>query len=388
MSRKNPGRLLPSLATLPLTFFLLGCGSESTKSPLDAAPHDGRANDDGAAEVGPTDGGPGPSPFSVFNEVAHGETLNAITGWDSNHFVAVGDSRVTYVFTAGKLHRLGGDVPGSDYQAIWGSSPTDVFAAGAVAAGGGFVAHYDGSAWTTVFDSPTRLHGIWGTFAGPREAVIAVGEEGICYGYFTGSSWQKIEALTVNPDAPDAAKSSSSPILSAITGRNFNDFTITSNGAQFFHYEPDAGGLVFYRPVLDPNANFTAAWQDPDASGTSVYIGSNFYGLYYFTAPDTPTDASVFADGSGGYVFGKVTTDPGAKGAQGLAIRGIWGTAAKIVAVGDQAQILALDISSGHVGVVAGPPGLKGTFGGVRGSSLSDVWIVGPGEALLHGSLQ
>jgi hypothetical protein len=376
------------VAALAATLVVLGCRSESTPSnPQDAASNDGHAKDGGPGDVGQSEGGPGQSPFSIFHSAPHGETLHAITGWDSNHFMAVGDSQVTYVFTEGKLSRTGGDVAGSDFQAVWGSSPTDVFAAGALAAGGGFVAHYDGSAWKTVFKSPTRLYGIWGTLA-EEEGILAVGEKGILYGSVAGGSWQMEATLPVNPDAPDAAMSSNSPILSAISGRNASDFTITSNGAEFFHYEPDAGGLVYYQPELDPNTNFTAVWQDPDASGTSAYVGSNFYGLYYFTSPDTPTDASVIADGSGGYVFGQITADPKANGAKGLALHGIWGTAEKVVAVGDDAYILAVDLSSGHTGVVSAPAGAKGTFGGIWGSSLADIWIVGPDETILHGSLQ
>jgi hypothetical protein len=369
-----------------LTRVLVGCQGASTTAYAHDAATDGRGTNDAPADSGSTEGGPASSPFSVFHQVKGGETLNAITGWDSNHFIAVGNNEVTYVFTSGKLTRLGGNVAGSDFEAVWGSSPTDVFAAGTTATGGGLVAHYDGSAWTTVFTSPTRLYGIWGTtMETPTEAVIAVGEQGSFYGYYVGSSWQSLGTLPVNPDAPDAAMSSNSPILSAITGRNFNDFLITSNGAQFFHFEPDAGGLAFYRPGLDPNTNFTAAWQDPDASATSVYVGSNFYGLYYFS-PAIP-DASVSADGSSGYTFGQVTTDPKAKGAEGLSIRGIWGATAKIVGVGDDARILVVDTLSGHAGVVAPPEGITGTLGGVWGSSLSDIWIVGPNEALLHGAL-
>ncbi len=386
----DPGRLpLIAWAAAPVALVFLGCSGETETHPQDAALQDGRPHGDAPGDVGPGDSGPGDvgpgSPFSVFHRVPGGETLNAIAGWDANHFVAVGTSQVSYIFAGGKLTRLGGDVGGSDYQSVWGSSPTDVYAAGAVASGGGFVAHYDGRAWSSVFKSPTRLRGIWGTSAGGREVVMAVGEEGICYGYFPGSSWQMIQTVPVNPAAPPAAMSSRSPVLSAITGRNFNDFAITSDGAQFFHYEPDAGGLAFYRPVIDPNTNFTTAWQVPDASSTSVYIGSNFYGLYLFASQDT--DASVGADAGVGYALGEVSSDPKAPGAEGLSIHGIWGTSEKILAVGDQAQIMALDISSGHIGVIAAPEGVVGTFGGVWGSSLVDIWIVGPDETLLHGSL-
>ncbi len=380
--------LLGTLIASAWALAWLGCG-EST-SAQDAGSHDAHGDDAQAADAprdaGPGEGGPGQSPFTVFHQVAHGETLNAITGWDVDHFIAVGSSEVSYVYTAGTLTRLGGDVPGSDFKAVWGSSPTDVFAAGAVGAGGGFVSHFDGHAWKTVFKAPTRLYGIWGTVGG-AEGVLAVGEQGVTYGYVSGGSWQNFGSLPVNPGAPDAAMSISSPILSAITGRNVNDFTITSNGAEFFHYEPEAGGLAYYRPVVDPNTNFTAAWQDPDAAFTSVFMGANFYGLYYFAATDTPTDASVFADGSGGRVFAQISADTKVKGAAGLAIHGVWGTSTRIVAVGDDARILVLNQSSGHTGVVAGPPAAPGTYGGVWGSSLSDVWIVGPDETILRGAL-
>jgi hypothetical protein len=344
---------------------------------------------DGAAETAnPRDTGPvdANSPFSVVMGTPHGETLNSIFGWDAEHFIAVGTSQVSYVYSGGLFTRLGGSSSGNDLNAVWGASPTDVYAVGTSAGGGGFVQHYDGSGWVTVFEAPTGLYGIWG--AASDQLVIAVGEGGVLYGYYPSSTWQMIATVPFNPDAPDAAMTKNSPLLTAITGRNIGDFTVTSNGDRFFHWEPEAGGLAYYDPMLPPTTNFTAAWQVPGALETSVYIGSNYYGLYWFTAPDIATDASILGNGNAGYHFTQLYLDSKTPGAEGLTINGIWANPTKAVAVGGNGLILVYDIATDTTTVVPGPSDTKQSLGGVWGSSPTDVWIVGWSELILHGSVE
>jgi hypothetical protein len=73
--------------------------------------------------------------------------------------------------------------------AIWGSGPGDVFAAGYDYAGNegkGFLAHYDGEAWTEMAEAAgSRLTSLWGT--GPSD-VYAVGYDGVIL-HYDGDSW-------------------------------------------------------------------------------------------------------------------------------------------------------------------------------------------------------
>lgn len=74
-----------------------------------------------------------------------------------------------------------------DLFALWGSSGTNVFAAG----DRGTVLHYDGSSWTPL-DSGTEknLRGIWGSSAAN---VFAVGFDGTILRY-DGSSWSDLDS--------------------------------------------------------------------------------------------------------------------------------------------------------------------------------------------------
>jgi hypothetical protein len=341
----------------------------------DASAGDARLRDVSAGDAG--------SPFQVVNGVATGETLTAIVGWDADHFVAVGTSQVAYVYTSGNLQRAGGTAGGYDYNAVWGTGPDDVFAVGSVTGSdggdvGGFVGHFDGTAWNVVFSSPTGLYGVWGT---PEDKVIVVGDNGLMYGWFPGSSWVQIQQLP-NPDDSGAPP----PTLTSISGRSLSDFTITTSNPLFFHFEPDAGGMAYYEPETSPLTSFTFAWQLPNAPETSVYLGSNFLGLYWFTAPDVPTDASILPPGNG-YELAMILLDEQAPGAQTMAIRGIWGTPGKVVAVGDMGRIYTYDLATTTPARVPGPSNTQQSFNGVWGSALDDVWIVGENELILHGAL-
>ncbi|HEY1814393.1 MAG TPA: hypothetical protein VGG74_18705 [Kofleriaceae bacterium] len=82
----------------------------------------------------------------------------------------------------------------ASWSAIWGSSPTDVFAAGS----GGVIRHYDGTGWSDPMDTQTSvdLDGLWGNGS---DDVFAVGDNGTLLHYHA-QLWSSIEppgALTM-----------------------------------------------------------------------------------------------------------------------------------------------------------------------------------------------
>lgn len=324
---------------------------------------------DAAAEAGPVvDGG---SPFTVRHAVPSGETLHGIWGAGPDFFVAVGSSSLTFVSDGGALTRLGGTQPGRDYLAVWGFSRTDIFAVGETAAHGGFIDHFDGTGWTSVYDAPTPLLGVWGTRAGGG-TVIAVGSEGQRFGRKAGGAWRSFDKLPKGPADPDEP---GTPRLWGISGRSLDDFSIAAD-SRFYHYEPDAGGLAFYEPTTQTNTLFRSVWQAPGDS-TSVYLGTNFYGLLWFSAEGSPTQ---------GYPGTVLFRDEQTPGAEKSFIQGVWGTEQKVVAVGDHGRIYVYDTGLSTPSAVPSPT--DEPLAAVWGSSIDDVWIVGRREIILHGSVR
>jgi hypothetical protein len=353
---------------LGLGVLLVGCrqlfGIDDTRAVL---PEDQDGGDSGA-DTGAADGG---SPFSVRHGVPSGETLHAVWGDGPDFVVAVGTSSVALVYENGALTRLGGTQKGRNYLDVWGFSKTDIFAVGETARGGGFVDHFNGTGWTSVFEASTPLLGVWGTRQGAG-AVMVVGAEGGRFGWSPGQAWKTFEKLAKAPGDPEG---SGTPHLWSISGRSLDDFSIAAD-SRFYHYEPNPGGLAFYEPLTQTNTLFRSVWQAPGDS-TSVYLGTNFYGLLWFSAAGSPTE------GYPGSVLYRDEQTPGAE--QGF-IQGVWGTAAKIVAVGDHGRIYVYDTGVATAFPVSSPT--DESLAGVWGSSIDDVWIVGRREIVLHGSLR
>jgi hypothetical protein len=326
------------------------------------------ASDDGGAEAES-----GASTFEIMNVTPAGAALNGITGFDAEHWIAVGNDGVSYVYTAGDLKRLGGSTPGRNYFGVWGSSPSDVFAVGTTG-NTGFIDHFDGSAWTQVFDSPTSLYSVWGAGGG---VVLAVGEQGLMYGIKPKDVWKKVQTISPNPDL-DA---SVGPTLWGISGRNFNDFCIAGDVDYFLHTEQQQ--FVYYEPVSE-HARFHTVFQVP-GNATNVIFGTNHWGVYWFTAPNAAhTDASIIPAGSG-FSLTKLYRDEATPGHADKYIQGLWATTSKVVAVGDDARVLVTDLGLDETTTLPMPT--DAALGGVWGSSTSDVWIVGDRELVLHGSL-
>ena len=359
------------MCVLAPALMLAGCRqllAIDEERPLLSEELDGGGVEAEAATDATAEGG---SPFSVFNAVPSGEALVAIWGAGPDSFVAVGTSSVAYVYDNGTLTRLGGTQQGRDYLAVWGFSKTDVFAVGQTASGG-FVDHFDGKGWTAVFDTPSALLGVWGSSQGAG-AVLAVGTQGNIYGFTPGQAWKTFDKL---PKAPGDPSVPGAPRLWGISGRNLDDFSIAAD-SRFYHYEPDAGGFAFYEPTAQTNTLFRSVWQQAGGAGTNVYFGTNFFGLLYFSGRGSETS---------GYPGTVLFRDEATPGAEESFIQGVWGTSEKVIAVGDRGRIYVYDTGLSTPSPIPSPT--DEPLGGVWGSSIDDVWIVGRRELILHGSIR
>ncbi len=330
---------------------------------------------DGGADGG-ADGGTGgapASPFTIVHSVPEGESLLAIWGTGPDFFVAVGTSKVSFFSRNGALTRLGGAEQGRDYLAVWGFSDQDIYAVGQTSMGGGFIDHFDGTGWTDAFEAPVPLLGVWGTTYDGTKAVIAVGAAGSAYGSNTNQiAWTSLFHLPPGPNDPSGVDE---PRLWGISGRSIDDFAIAGD-SRVYHYEADAGQLAHYEPTMQTGTLFRSIWQSPDPE-TSIYLGTNFFGLSWFSAKGNEQT---------GYPLAVLSRDESAPNAANSYIEGVWGTDQRIVGVGDLGRIYAYDTGLTTVAQLVSPTDEPLT--GVWGSSVDDVWIVGRRELILHGSVR
>ncbi len=332
----------------------------------------GEAGDD---EAGLDAGDGGPSPFTVVNVLPVGETFWAVYAADANNVYVVGSSGAHDDFYEGTWHRNDG-ISGRDYYAIWGVSPTEAYCVGTIADGRGIIQRYDGSNWKDEYISDSGLYGVWGI----GNLVYAVGAKGMIYGKQKGTtSWaaRLSMGLPANPKVPTDPNS---PILYGISGNNGNDFAMAAGQDRVFHYE-GSGNFINLDPAIDRTISFRSVW-GPPASQTNVFFGTNYLGVAWLSAPRAAPglDATIQND-----TVIKIHQEQGIKGAKDLYVNGIWGAGSSVVFAGDLGRIFQFDIATDTFTTVPSPSNLS--LNGVSGTSLSDLWIVGANELVMHGSL-
>jgi hypothetical protein len=338
---------------------LIGC--------VDLKPPALEAPDAGTDGGGSLDGGA--SALRILHAVPDGETLFGVWASSPSFAIAVGTSSTSFVVRDGAITHLGGNQKGRDYLAITGFAADDVYAVGKSATGG-FVDHFDGVSWTSVFDAPVPLLSVWCTVESGKQAVLASGGRGKVYGWNSGaSSWSELLSFPKGPNDPDLADG---PRLWGISGRSLTDFTVVADG-RLWHKEPD--GVYFYDLLQQTDTQLRSVWQSPDAP-TSVYIGTNFSGLTWFSAAVNGDTAPLSV----------LNRDESAPGNDKRFHYGVWGTRTKVLAVGDLGRVFLFDTGSSTSTYVHAPT--DATLTSVWGTSLADVWIVGEREVVLHGSFE
>lgn len=345
----------------------LGAVSASSSSCADfrAGPVDG-GDDDAAADAG--------SPFTVVHAVPEGKALYSVWGADADHVFAVGSDNLRYAYVGGQWKAFTPVISGQDLECVWGTSATNVYAVGVIqGTGQGIVEHFDGQGWTDEYLAPTPLSAVWGD----GKLVLAAGAQGLIYGKAEGTTAWAPRLAKGLPANTSVAHGAGDPILWGISGRNVNDFAMAAGLDRVFVYQ-DAG-FVNLDPVVDRTIDFRAVFAVPGSQPTSYLFGTNYLGATWL-AGTGPPDASLVMDG----MF-SLFEDRSSAGAASQYIYGIWGTPTRFVFVGDQGRIETYDAASNQASIVPSP--VSDALAGVWGSSLSDVWIVGQRELILHGSL-
>ncbi len=223
-------------------------------------------------------------------------------------------------------------------NAIWGSSPTDVFAVGDYEN----INHFNGITWSVqgYFNPLGPWHWWYGIWGSSGNNVFAVGYGAITNVYrYDGSVWSSMTSGTTTQ-------------LNGIWGSSGSDvFAVGGNGS-ILHYD----GSVWSPMTSGTTQTLYGIW---GSSGSDVFaVGVNGTILHY--------DGSVWAPMTSG-----TTTQ----------LNGIWGSSGSdIFVVGNNGTIFHYD------GSVWSPmtSGTTQTLRGIWGSSGSDVFAVGNSGTILH----
>lgn len=135
------------------------------------------------------------------------------------------------------------EASGQEYDGIWGTSATNVYAAGSA----GLIYHYDGSSWKEMGSlAPAQLKGIFGFSSSD---IYVVGDAGAMF-HFDGSNWADLSTGTNQ--------------LNDIWGTNSSNLYAVGAGGTIFHYD----GTAWHDQSGTTTANLQAVY---GTSETDVY---------------------------------------------------------------------------------------------------------------------
>jgi hypothetical protein len=276
------------------------------------------------------------------NPLPTGNRINAVWGSSPSDVFAVGDAGTILRWNGASWSPIAWAQREGLYAA-WGSGPKDVYFVGE----NGVVVHYDGGKLAvTSLSGGTSLFAIWGS--GPQD-VFAVGEGGLV-AHFDGTTWSQ---QTVNP----------ATALFAVVG----DSTSGKSGDVY------AAGMESYVYRLNRSMP-PVAWQP------GVKVDKSAYPATIRAGWGAPNDF-VFA-GEGGMIWrGSVATWSSLRPEWLFAsIHGIWGKSVDALWMVGSASLLSYNgISIGDVGTVTTTDRLDGVWG-----DGTDLLLVGGGGSILR----
>lgn len=263
-----------------------------------------------------------------------------------------------------------------DLNAVWGSSPTDVFVVG----NAGIILHYDGQNWEAMKSPVTNpLDAVWGL--GPNN-VFAGGSLGTIL-HYDGTAW--------------SVMTNSSPVgILDIWGSSLSDLHAVGS-QQILYFDGDG----WERPAASPfteaaYASVAAAGPDKLFVGardiylldgdtwTSTNLPPMAYGgvqeLFSFSATDAYAAAGELQHYNGTWTE---ITLPGGTGEAD----GVWGSAPdNVYVIGAAGGIWHHTGSNPLTTWTKEPTGVTNYLDGIWGSGPNDVFVVGDGVVLHRGS--
>jgi hypothetical protein len=258
--------------------------------------------------------------------------LYSVWAIDANNVFAVGNNGTI-------LHRLNGNDwtamssgTTNDLRAVWGSSPTDVWAGGggAPTGGPGTLLHYDGTWWSPVSVPMQNVDGIWGSSA---NSVWFAGSSQILR--WNGSSLSNVStyggtALSVSGTGPNDVW---------VTGEN--GWVRRYNGTTWKNMMPSIGSSMWVVLAITP----TDVWASGQVAGreTTHYNGTSW--LTFKSAPIASDAVSFYG------MSAQASNDVWAVGNSKI---GRWNGAAWSLEepFGTSQQLFSISTVPGHVWIV------------------------------------
>ncbi len=263
---------------------------------------------------------------------------------------------------------------------VWGNSSSDVFAVGRTSSFAAIILHYDGSSWTTMASGASGFAALAGVWGSSSSDVFAVGEEyaesggGIAAGanlilHYNGASWSAAPCGTATAYLNGVWGSSASNVF-AVGVMNTSSLT-----AVILHYDGSSWSAM---PNGSPGyAELRGVWGISPTDVFAVGSGYEASGSSYI-----PTgNVILHYDGASWSTLANGST---------TALYGVWGSSAtNVLAAGflmanGAPAILSYDGSSWPAMAIT--PVAPGILYGIWGSSSADVFAVGAYGAILHYS--
>ncbi len=186
---------------------------------------------------------PGVEPVNLWSEMWRGDPTEralAIWGTSDTDVYAAGDFAEVRHYDGTSWSAMGGWFGG----AVWGTSARDVY----LMSWHGSILHYDGSSWSEMESGTgSTLRGLWG--ASPSD-VYAVGEAGVIL-HYDGSTWSAMPSGTFED-------------LNDVWGTSSTDVYAVGNSGTILHYDGSSWSAV----VGGLSADVTAVW---GTSATDIY---------------------------------------------------------------------------------------------------------------------
>jgi hypothetical protein len=280
--------------------------------------------------------------------------LYAVWGSSPTDVFAVGEAFEILHYDGAAWSSMISPQPGQ-LEGVWGASSSDVFAVGnAETLYPGEILHYDGSSWSTMFGPGTTgfLQAVWGT--SPSDVFAA----GSWVWHYDGASWTE---MTNSPGGDSIWGSSSSDVFVTVIQSIETSVVFRYDGATWtaMAFPPSLQSWLPYRNVTglwgssatnvlatagtQPNANECtiirydgAAWSQMDCRSTTVAVAT-FWGSsatdVFAVGADSNHDAAVLHyDGSS---WSPMRVPPAA------GLSAVWGSSpVDVFAVGDYGTIL------------------------------------------------
>ncbi len=286
-----------------------------------------------------------PDGWGVVHNRSADQTMYAIWGTSPSDIFAVGGPGVIVHYDGHAWSTMNSGDDGLLFD-VWGSSGSDVWAVGDA----GTILHYDGKAWTDWSLPGPDAPDIWGVWGSSSQDVFFVGTAGNILRYTGGSTWDWRTEGTAD--------------LHAVWGVSSSDVFAVGSSGTVLHYDGNSDGI----------------WRTSD-TGTSA----TFWGVW------GPSSKEIFIVGNAGIIHATENGWSTWSGASGVSAAAVWGNSASdVYAVGDYGRILHYDGNSGDVwaDIDSGVPqhDLRGVWGYPPGG---DVYVVGwqePSDAgvILH----